>query len=297
MIVKTTFKDRPAIAVTAGRLTATFLPEDGGKMASLVDEKGFEYFEQAPGESYLRLTPDGDFVSSECSAFDDMFPTIDPYTATEGAFAGIPYPDHGEIARIPSECTVTDEAVTFRFPSRLFKTVFVKTVTAENEGIRLSYHIENGYDEPYPCLWVAHCMLHGEEDAEVVTSYAPDAPIKKMFGRDEPEQFNRLSLAPFDPENGKAYKFYYTEPMPEGYCGYRYASTGRTLKMTFDETKIPYVGLWFNCGRFKGMYNVAMEIATGPYDAPDKAEAEGKGFFLPAGGAFDFDLTFSLEDN
>ena len=41
MIFSTTYKDRPAIGVKAGRLTARFLPEDGGKMASLTDEKGF----------------------------------------------------------------------------------------------------------------------------------------------------------------------------------------------------------------------------------------------------------------
>ncbi|MBE6637729.1 MAG: hypothetical protein E7618_08025 [Ruminococcaceae bacterium] len=294
MIAWTSYKDRPAVAVKAGSLTALFLPEDGGKMASLTDEQGFEYLAQAKGEVYQRLTPDGEFIHSECSSFDDMFPTIDPYTADKGAFAGIPYPDHGEICRLPWEVQMGKQEVTFVCRSRLFKTVFSKTVCAENGALAVHYRIENGYDEPYPYLWAAHCMLAGEEGAVVTTAYAEDAPIRKMFGRQEAAEMKRDALVVHDPVDGLAYKFYYTEPIPRGEVAYHYPSTGRTIRFDYDADKIPWLGVWINNGSFKGMYNIALEIATAPYDSPAEAMKANACSYLPAGGAVTFTLRFSV---
>ena len=296
MIFSTTYKDRPAIGVKAGRLTARFLPEDGGKMASLTDEKGFEYLAQAKGETYQSLTPDGEFIHSECSSFDDMFPTIDPYTAEQGAFAGIPYPDHGEICRLPWEVQLGEREVTFLCRSRLFKTVFRKTVREENGSLAVHYRIENGYDEPYPYLWAAHCMLAGEEGAVVSTAYPDDAPIRKMFGSQEPEAMKRDGLVAHDPVNGLAYKFYYTDPIPRGEVSYHYPSTGRTLRLDYDGDKIPWLGVWINNGSFKGMYNVALEIATAPYDSPAEAMKAKACSYLPAGGEVSFSLHFTVDE-
>ena len=89
MIYECSYKERPAIAVESGSLIATFLPEDGGKMASLcVRNKGKELLTVRQDKHYKVLTYDGDYVSLECSGFDDMFPTVDPYTPTEGMLSG-----------------------------------------------------------------------------------------------------------------------------------------------------------------------------------------------------------------
>ena len=96
------FKNRTAVSIQSNSLKATFLPDDGAKMASLIRIRdGKELLAVKPDETYRVLTYDGDYVSSECSGFDDMFPTVDPYTPTEGAYRGITYPDHGETCRIP----------------------------------------------------------------------------------------------------------------------------------------------------------------------------------------------------
>ena len=97
MIVHTSYKNREAFVVESGALRATFLTNDGAKMASLIDlETNRELLLTRDGESYRVLTADGSYVDSECSAFDDMFPTIDPYTPEKGAYKVITYPDHGE---------------------------------------------------------------------------------------------------------------------------------------------------------------------------------------------------------
>ena len=175
------YKNRRAVCLDTGTLTALFLPDDGAKLASLKDSAGREFIVQAPGEKYLVLTRDGRYGSAECAGFDDMFPTIDAYIPPEGA----QYPDHGEICRMSAETTVGDGYVSFRFVSAAFRTVYTKTVTGEGCALRLSYRIENRCDKPFPYIWAAHCMLCGEDSAYIVSPYAENAPIRKMFGGPE----------------------------------------------------------------------------------------------------------------
>ncbi len=76
MIKKTIYKDREAITLECSSFSAVFLPSDGAKMASFKTEDGIELLAQAKGEEYRRLFLDSDYVKSECSAFDDMFPPL-----------------------------------------------------------------------------------------------------------------------------------------------------------------------------------------------------------------------------
>ena len=69
--------------------------------------------------------------------------------------------------------------------SRLFPVSFSKEIRAlKDGGLSLRYTLRNDGREPFPCLWAAHCMLRAEDEAEVLTPYAPDAPIRLMFGPD-----------------------------------------------------------------------------------------------------------------
>ena len=95
------FKDRPAIVVESGSFIATFLPQDGGKLVSLkVRGSGKELMVVKKEPNYKVLAYDGDYVSSECRGFDDMFPTIDPVKVKTISGEWIEYPDHGEICRV-----------------------------------------------------------------------------------------------------------------------------------------------------------------------------------------------------
>ena len=285
------YKNRRAVCLDTGTLTALFLPDDGAKLASLKDSAGREFIVQAPGEKYLVLTRDGRYGSAECAGFDDMFPTIDAYIPPEGA----QYPDHGEICRMSAETTVGDGYVSFRFISAAFRTVYTKTVTGEGCALRLSYRIENRCDKPFPYIWAAHCMLCGEDSAYIVSPYTENAPIRKMFGRTGEDRLSRTRLSGYDRENGDAYKFYYTDRIPDGFCGYAYPDRGETFMMRYDREKLPYLGIWMNNGSSKGLYNVAPEICTAPFDAPGEAMKTGYCSVIPANGEVRFEISVGIE--
>lgn len=289
MIERTSYKDRPAYRVTGERLSAVFLPEDGGKMASLWDGRR-EFLAQAPGACYRRLLPDGEYVPSECSGFDDMFPTIDLYTPDAGIYRGITYPDHGEVCRYPMEICQGADSLEFTFDSRRFDIRFRKRIRCEDGGIAIRYAIENHGPEAFPYIWAAHCMLQAEADAQIVFPYDEAAPIRTMFGR----QLSRIQTEPYAPD-GESYKYYFAEPIQAGWCGYRYAD-GTTLLLQYPERIVRYLGVWINNGSFKSMYNIALEPCTAPYDKPDEAMAQGCCSVLQPGETLQFRLLFTVQE-
>lgn len=298
MIEKCFYKDRPAIKIKGEKLTLVALPEDGGKVASITDTKtGREFLCQTVGEKYKRLAYDGEYIESECSSWDDMFPTIDPFTPDKGRYKGVEYPDHGEICRLVPDTTEKDGKVIFTFRSKLFDVDYVKTISVADDGnIDVHYSIKNNADEPFPYLWAGHCMLAGDDTARVITSYSADDKMEMAFG---PEgkclcELPVDRLMGYKPKTGYAYKYYYTEPMKKGEFGISYGN-GQKLMFTTDEKIIKYIGVWINNGEFKDKYNIALECCTAPFDAPDKAVKKGYKAELAASEKIEFTIRISLE--
>ena len=298
MVELSRYKDRPMLVLKTGMLEAGFLYQDGGKMATLKDvNDGTEFLSQTEGEKYLHLEYDGDYVASECSGFDDMFPTIDPYTPQSGLLEGRTYPDHGEICRVQMTNDVKRTGMTFTYRSDEFKYTYQKSVYPLKDGsIEIKYHIANQSTEPFSCLWAGHCMLQGIDGAKIFTSYPAQTPRVQMFGPDDidPDMLSPDSLTGFVPDEGHTYKFYYLERMPEGRFGVLYPD-GKRLTFRTDPSKVPFLGVWLNNGGFKGIYNMALEPCTAPYDAPDRAQTHGFPSMLRPGGTLDFSIRISLE--
>lgn len=297
MIELSRYKDRPMMVIKNEILAAGFLYEDGGKLVSLKDVRdGQEFLAQVDGEEYSVLEYDGDYVSAECSGFDDMFPTIDPYTPPDGPFEGKTYPDHGEVCRVPMEIALQRNAFTLSYRSDEFNYTYQKEISLLNDGsLEIAYHIRNTGTEPFAALWAGHCMCQGVDGARVFTSYGARTPRVLMFGPEDedPNALPTDRLTGYVPGEGYTYKFYYLEKMPEGRFGIRYPD-GKMLSMQVDAQRVPYLGVWFNNGAFKDMYNIALEPCTAPYDAPDRAEEHGYGAEILPGKVLTFALKISI---
>ena len=298
-ITPAVYKSRPAIRVETATLTALFLPEDGGKLVSVTSNRdGFEFLCQNPSPDYARLAYDGSYVDSECASWDDMFPTIDPYTPEAGEYAGLTYPDHGEVCRLPMTVTTEEDSVVLSCTSRLFAVDFEKKITPEaDSALALTYTIRNRGREDFPYVWAAHCMMQGADDLRVESPYPADAPAAYMFGPEGRETFPRDRLMGYGAGTGAAYKLYYTEPTDGGFLRAVYTESGHAFEMDYRDSAaaIPYVGLWINNGSFKGYYNIALECASAPYDAPHKAMERGYCSVIPAGESLTFTLRVRVE--
>lgn len=298
-ITPSTYKDRPALQITTGTLTALILPEDGGKLASVTSNRdGFEFLCQNPSPDYARLAYDGSYVNSECSSWDDMFPTIDPYTPEAGEYAGLTYPDHGEVCRLPLTVTFEGESAVLSCTSRLFAVDFEKKITPEEDGaLALTYTIRNRGREDFPYIWAAHCMLVGTDDLRVKTPYPADAPVAYTFGPEDRDTLPRDRMLGKDSDRAVSYKFYYEEPTDGGFLRAVYTESGHSFEMDYRDSAaaLPYVGLWINNGNFKGYHNFALECASAPFDAPHKALERGYCSVLPAGETLTFTVRVRVE--
>ena len=58
---------------------------------------------------------------------------------------------------------------------------------------------------------------------------------------------------------------------------------------------LPYLGVWINNGSFKDYYNIAIECATAPYDAPDRATKSGYCSEIPGKSKWTFTLRIRVE--
>lgn len=293
------YKDRPAIRVDTDAMTALFLPEDGGKLVSLTSKRdGFEFLCQNPAPTYARLAYDGSYIHSECASWDDMFPTIDPWTPADGPFAGMTWLDHGEVCRLPLEASVTNAGLCLHTALRELPVGFDKLIAPCADGsLAVTYTLTNTGADPFPYIWAAHCMLRGQDDLRVETPYSADAPTAYMFGGDEAPSLPRDRLVGYAPGTGPAYKFYYTQPTSGGFIAGRYTESGHRFEMDYraDADAIPYIGVWINNGSFKDLYNIALECCTAPYDAPNKAMEKGYCSMLAAHGQLTFTVRIRVE--
>lgn len=291
------YKDIPAVAIETKKLYSRFLPEQGAKLASLIHiETGAELLAQAAGEQYLPLDMSTPYVESECSAFDDMFPCIDPQDER--------YPCHGEVCRRPHCWSVEGETLRMCFESALLPYSFEKSVSESADGgLVIAYRIENKSSNPLDCLWAGHIMLAACEGGKVCVPFDEGAGVEFTFDEfgefGKPGTPNRLTTEmltqeKYGPEKGNAYKFYFTDRLPGGTLSYSRPDIGKSVAVRVDSDKVPYLGIWMNNGCFKGMYNAALEPCTAPFDNPKKAKARGYDCSIAPGGCMEFTLEFEV---
>ncbi len=286
------YKNKQGIKLRTTAVECIILPEEGGKMVSFRDNStGRELLAQAEGEIYKDLTFRGSYVDSECSAFDEMFPTIDPWYNGEREYA-----DHGEVCRLPNAYVVTKgKAVALRLSvlSPFGDYRFRKTYQACDGGIEIAYEAENIGSKPLKAIWASHLMLQAQEGEAVLLSEDKKYAAEFMFCEDAAIPKNvtiengceLLRSAPYS-ETGNAYKFYIKEP---------YHGEFRYGKITVKTENAGYLGIWINNGCFKGMYNVAAEFCTGAYDTPGAAEAHGADVTIPAGKTLQWKLFLTVQ--
>lgn len=281
MIFETKYKDRPAIGISGKTLTALFLPEDGAKLASLKTDNGTELLAQAEGDKYKCLSIDGSYIESECSAFDDMFATIDECTIN-----GKIYPDHGEVCRKPHRYSINENILSFVCYSESANAVFSKDIYTDGTALCIKYRIENQNTYELPYIWAGHIMFAGKHNAYVFTGYPDDAERRVMFGN--PPDAERMHMLGEFSLSGESYKYYYTNPKIPVLCGIQYGSLEEAVTVSFTGDTVRYLGVWINHGSFKGMYNIALEPCTAPYDSPVNAMTEGSASFIPPEGFVEF---------
>lgn len=292
-VSKTHYKNIDAIAMKSKKLTATFLPSQGGKLCSLKTADGRELLAQNDSSIYKELTLDGDYINSECSGFDDMLPTIDPCEIELPNSIVRKYHDHGEVCRIPWNAEVVADKLILNTKSPQNDYIFQKVISISNDGaIRIDYTLENLTDFELPFIYAAHLMLKAYDDAMIDIPDIYNNKVQLVFSSENniskpgkavpknriPDILHSKNFS----ADGDSYKYYLLEPVTSGFCSYK--SQDIEFRLEFDKEILKYLGVWVNNGSFRGIHNIAFEPCTAPLDDPITATRKGYNVILPAKG-------------
>lgn len=300
------WQGQKAVILENPHMTVTVLPDLGGKIASVLLKRpgtpDFELAAQPERIPYRTPEPDTGFAQCDASGIDDAFPTIDPGILPDGG-CRFHYTDHGEIWRSPFSWETDGEQLRMKYESRENPFVYQKTVTLAGQEVGIHWQITNTGDGPFPFLWTMHGLVRYEPDMELLY---PDEIGRFLNVLDSPEleaagtehipgegwDFHRVPAE----DSGTQLKYYASEKVNAGWCGYRYPSQQVRCILSYDAKQLPWLGMWITAGGFRGDHNCAWEPSTGFYDGVERARETGTLRTLDPGDSICFEARYHLED-
>lgn len=278
------------VLIRNGSCCVTVLPKLGGKIASIriADQELL----QAPLSPPLPRTHSMAFDEGDASGWDECVPSVAACTvATRSGTAEVP--DHGDLWRVPwhvveeREDAVTMRAECFSLPLELLR---VATLRESQRGwrLQLDYTITNRGAETVPWSWGAHPLFtvepgdHIELPESIVSLRLEGSGGKRLGvgGATVAWPMARLAdgattdLRRVQPATSGIGDKLFAGPLAakDGWCVLHRPSAGLRIRVNFDETKTPYLGLWICYGGWPDRPGpkqncVALEPATAPVDS------------------------------
>ncbi len=309
IISESSYKDIPSVLFENEFIRLLFLPEHGGKAASILDRKsGREFLLQAPNTAYRKQPYDGNYTTGECSGFDDMFPTIDPVPYPDFPWKGAGMPDHGEVCALPWQWRRNGDSLEMSVDGLRFPYTLTKRISFIGERrIRIAYCARNRSGYPFEYIYASHLMLNVEDDGEILLPGAGKAtwgfsrfPKGASYGDKLewpiailPDGRVSLDRTPELNPDGNNYKFFLEGALNSGWCGYRYPD-GTLFRLNFSPKELPAFCLWVNDGSFHGFRNIALEPCSAAYDRIDIARLHGQRSIIAPFGCQEWTLELEI---
>lgn len=285
MVKRGVYKGIESLILENDYLKATFLPNYGGKLASLINKKTSREFLFQSNKETLEIPEYGSpFSMYDSSGFDEVFPSIDACPYPDGEYKNLPVPDHGEVWAMPWKVEVSDTGILAWVISEKFNYKLEKKVILINDTLETSYKVTNLSDkERFKFIWTPHALLNCSTKTELITPKRLNKVMSVEHSTEHLGQWGRIHKYPLtisiktgseinlalteSIEANNCEKFYFLDTMEKGEsCGIIHKDTNETLIYTYDTDKVPYLGVWKTQGGYRGDYNIALEPCTGIYD-------------------------------
>ena len=254
-------------------------PELGGRVTSLFDRSTRREWLWAPpnGQRLFRNRPGDSFALSTHLGLDECIPTVTPCH-----WRGRDLPDHGEIWSLPwtVDAAALDEGmVTTSIDLPVTPLRFERRIRLEDHCVRFDYRLQNLGAQPEDYLWAMHPLfaLQAGDRLELpadVSSIKIECASGGTTDRrgaiwSWPEPFPGVRLDRLElPDNTNGYLKAFAMPQV-GEVRLRTANPDRGLKIRWDITSNPCLGIWLTRGGYQGWHHLAIEPSNG---APDTLE-------------------------
>jgi len=320
--------EKENVTMRAGNCSVTILPWLGGKIASICI--GDRELLQTPLAAYAPRTRTMSFDAGDASGWDECLPSVAACEVETGAGTAS-IPDHGDLWRVQWKSRdqgsgVRDQLVVrsgdgavaltgecFSLPMMLERTVGVAE-TSTGWRLRLDYALRNTGDSAVPWSWAAHPLFAVEAGdrialPESIERLRLEGSGASRLGRNgdivgwpmaELADGSRSDLSMAQGADSGIGDKLFAGPLSdtENWCALERPKAGVRIKVGFDATATPYLGLWICYGGWperpgaKQMC-VAIEPATAPVDS--LAETGPWSRVLAAGQSYRWPMTVAID--
>ena len=263
------WRGEPGIALISDEIEVVVLPRRGAKIASLrYPRTQREWLEQPAGELGTPPGYGSGFTDAPMFGWDEMVPTIISCLYPDGQYQGTPLPDHGEVWTLPWETGPAGEALVCSTEGRVLPYRMTRTMRVDGSRLQMAYELAATESMPLWLLWAAHPQFVVEgHGTRIVLPPAVSQLVDVTPGRKpetirwpSPDAESSLGLP-----RGVGRKLYLPPDAPVGTAGLIDAD-GTWMRLTWDPTLVPYLGIWLDNGAYARHPVIALEPATGYYD-------------------------------
>jgi galactose mutarotase-like enzyme len=239
-----------------------------------------------------------------------MFPTIDRCAyPVAGAYLGMVLPDHGEVWSQAWKHEKSTEAIHLTVQGRALPYTLSRTIGIIDERrLCLSYEVVNTGAEPLSVLWVAHPQFVADEATRIVLPVSVKQVVSVLATAELPVIGQHYDWATATTQAGESLqldriraastqkhrKLYLPPDQRVEWAGLQHGKNGAWLRLSWDASEIPYLGIWVDEGSFNSAAIVALEPSTGYYDALSLAWQNQRAMVLPPGLSQHWSLNLEL---
>lgn len=260
------------------------LPQVGGKVISFFVKPVQKELLFQPKGPYRQPRVGDDFALYDTSGWDEMLPTIDPCL-----WEGKRLPDHGEIWAKSWEMNAEGNTLYGRVKCETIPLLFEREIQLGASRCLVSYTLTSLSEKEEPYLWAWHALWDMKGLSLEIPGITKVVPVHEntFVGPFEkpvawPVVEGHDLRYPDSWQGEKSTKVYLSPD--ERISSATLVWPEVSLRVSWESEKIPYFGIWYNHGGFKGEYNVAIEPATGYYDRLDRAFRRGMVSLVPSHG-------------
>jgi len=289
------------------RIRATIIPSLGGRVWELLDRaRGRQWIWHREGVP-LAVTPTGaSYDDVWAGGWEELFPNDAP-----NEFEGRVLPDHGEwwtTAWTVAEASGGAEAVVrLVTDTRILKASCTKEyrLNCDSDTIHVSYRIESREPDSFHFLFKQHLALAITPSCELALPGGRVTAVDPAFGTMLP------GPGPFDwplarsahvddvdlsriPAPATDREFVYVTELPENWCGVDDVSLGASIRMRFDDHRMPFVWLFLSYGGWRDCYTTVLEPCTNMPKDLAEAVRTGQSARLDAGAVFQTSVAVTL---
>ena len=299
-------------SLCSSKLAVNVLPDEGGRVASLRSVcSDVEFLAQSSRSgTYVQPRLNNAFHDGACAGIEECLPTVGPSgPVTDGG----PAPDHGDFWQLAWDVTASSKN-NLHMRARGFSRplLFMKELSLDGSALSIHYRVENLESEAISFLYACHPLfavsvgdriLLPRETSSASLYYSRAqrlGPAGKMISWPRSEANIALDTVE-GPESGFA-EMLYTERLDRGCCGIYRTAERQGLKVTFDATVLPYLGIWLCYGGWPEratkdpQYAVALEPTNAPVNTLAEAQASGLAKLLTSGQSCEWSLRFEVSN-